>query len=53
LTSISGPTGGEHLGWLGDGDCFGEVALLRNVARTASITTITPCTFLTPNRAQF
>jgi ATP-binding cassette subfamily B protein len=36
-----------------DGDNFGELALLRNVPRTASIRTLVPCTFLTLQRHHF
>ncbi|MCA9713099.1 MAG: ATP-binding cassette domain-containing protein [Myxococcales bacterium] len=38
---------------LSDGDHFGEIALIKNVPRTATIRTITPCIFLTLQRAQF
>ena len=38
---------------LSDGDFFGEVALLRNVARTATITALTPTMFITLSRESF
>ena len=34
-------------------DHFGEIALLRNVPRTATICTLTPCLFLSLQREQF
>ncbi|MGO4347418.1 ABC transporter transmembrane domain-containing protein [Paenibacillus sp. MCAF9] len=39
-----------RLAILEDGDHFGEIALLNNVPRTADITAITPCVFLTLQR---
>lgn len=38
---------------LGDGDQFGELALLNDSPRTATVTTRTDCLFLTLNRTQF
>lgn len=38
---------------LGPGDVFGEIAILRQVPRTARITTISPCTFLTIDAKNF
>ena len=38
---------------LEDGDNFGELALLRNVPRTATIRTLVPCIFLTLQRNHF
>lgn len=35
------------------GDFFGEIAILRNIRRTARVSTKTPCTFLTLNGADF
>jgi len=36
-----------------DGDFFGEIALLKQVRRTATIRTRTPCLLLVLSRAQF
>jgi ATP-binding cassette subfamily B protein len=38
---------------LQDGDYFGEIALLKKIARTASVKTETPCIFLSLQREQF
>jgi ATP-binding cassette subfamily B protein len=38
---------------LQDGDHFGEVALLKDTPRNATIRTLTPCIFLTLQRSQF
>jgi len=38
---------------LGAGDVVGEIAILRNIPRTARITTETPCTFLAINAKDF
>ena len=35
---------------LEDGDHFGEIALLENVTRTADVSTLSPCVFLTLQR---
>ncbi len=45
--------GGEHICTLQRGDSFGEVALLANVARTASVIARTPCELLSIDRASF
>ena len=43
----------QRLADLEDGDHFGEVALLWDVPRTATVRTSTPCVFLTLGRSQF
>ncbi|MCW8400070.1 cyclic nucleotide-binding domain-containing protein [Legionella sp. PATHC038] len=48
----------QSMGWkrintLGPGDVFGEIAILRNIRRTARISTITACQFLTINARDF
>jgi ATP-binding cassette subfamily B protein len=43
----------EIIAVLQDGDHFGEIALLRNVPRTASIRTLTPCMMISLPRGQF
>jgi ATP-binding cassette subfamily B protein len=44
---------GERLRVLQDGDHFGEIALLRNVPRTATVRTIVPTVLLSLQRGQF
>ncbi|QMT61045.1 MULTISPECIES: cyclic nucleotide-binding domain-containing protein [unclassified Legionella] len=48
----------QSMGWkrintLGPGDVFGEIAILRNIRRTARISTLTACQFLTINAKDF
>lgn len=38
---------------LGSGDVFGEIAILRRIPRTARVSTITPCKFLSINAHDF
>ena len=48
-----GEEGSRALAVLGEGDHFGEMALLKRIPRTATVRTLTPCTFLTMNGEQF
>ncbi|HET6260785.1 MAG TPA: ABC transporter transmembrane domain-containing protein [Chloroflexia bacterium] len=51
---ITGPTGGKRrVALLRDGDYFGEIALLEDVPRTATVRTRVPSTLLVLNREQF
>ena len=43
----------EKVAALDDGDHFGEVALIQNVQRTATVRTLTPCVLLTLHRDHF
>jgi CRP/FNR family cyclic AMP-dependent transcriptional regulator len=45
--------GGEHVADLGPGDFFGEMALLQEERRTATVTATTPMTVIVMTRAQF
>jgi ATP-binding cassette subfamily B protein len=52
--TLPGHTGGDHvLDHLSDGDHFGELALLRDCPRTATVRTVQPSTFLTMGRQSF
>lgn len=43
----------KRINILGPGDVFGEIAILRNIRRTARISTITNCQFLTISAKDF
>lgn len=45
--------GRRRVNTLGPGDVFGEIAILRRIPRTARVSTITPCRFLTINATDF
>ena len=47
------PGGELVLAYLSRGDYFGEIALLRNTPRTASVRTLAPCLCLSLNRGHF
>ncbi|MCA9635532.1 MAG: ATP-binding cassette domain-containing protein [Myxococcales bacterium] len=53
VTKADPVLGERQLTVLQDGDHFGEIALIKDMPRTATIRTLTPCTFLTLQRAQF
>jgi hypothetical protein len=44
---------GAELRTMGPGEGFGEIALLRDVARTATVTAVEPCVLLTLERHDF
>ena len=44
---------GQRLAVLTDGDFFGEIALINNAARNATIRTVVGCSFLTLTHARF
>jgi CRP/FNR family transcriptional regulator, cyclic AMP receptor protein len=45
--------GQRRINTLGPGDVFGEIAIIRKIPRTARVTAITPCTYLTINSESF
>ena len=55
MAVLKSTTGGaaRKLAVLQDGDFFGEIALLEDVPRTATIVTRTPCLMLTLGHQQF
>ncbi|MCA0403106.1 MAG: cyclic nucleotide-binding domain-containing protein [Proteobacteria bacterium] len=53
VTKYSSSKGQVKVNTLTVGDIFGEIAILRGIPRTARITTLTPCSFLTINAHDF
>jgi ATP-binding cassette subfamily B protein len=53
VTQATAGGGSRRLGVLEDGDHFGEVALLHNTTRTATVRTLTPCVCLSLAREPF
>lgn len=54
LVSVKTPSmGWKRVNTLFAGDVFGEIAILRNIRRTARISTLTACKFLTINAKDF
>ena len=52
--SVAGPGGGQvTLNTLKEGDWFGEIALVQNTLRTATLTSITPCLLLYLSSSRF
>jgi CRP/FNR family cyclic AMP-dependent transcriptional regulator len=45
--------GQRRVNTLGPGDVFGEIAILRRIPRTARVSTVTPCRFLSINAKDF
>lgn len=45
--------GQKKVAILTEGDYFGEIAVIRSIKRTARVSTITPCTFLTISAKDF
>jgi CRP-like cAMP-binding protein len=52
MLSVRQDARGER-GTLGPGDYFGEVGLVMDVPRTATVTALTPCTIASCDRATF
>lgn len=53
VTKKSHSNGWVKVAALNKGDFFGEIAILRNIRRTARVTTETPCTLLTLSGEDF
>ena len=53
VTSSRGGAEDRTIAVLEKGDYFGEIALVKDVPRTATVTTLTPCILLSLRRAQF
>jgi CRP-like cAMP-binding protein len=44
---------GHHVARLDAGDCFGEIALMRDIPRTASVVAVGPCVLQALDRSDF
>jgi ATP-binding cassette, subfamily B, bacterial len=53
VTAHNGPAGEQHLNTLHEGDYFGEIALLLDVPRTASVSALGPVQLLTLSKGDF
>jgi ATP-binding cassette subfamily B protein len=53
VVSKRAPAGDRTVAVLETGDHFGEIALLRDLPRTATVRTLSPCVFLTLQRTHF
>jgi ATP-binding cassette subfamily B protein len=53
VTAHNGPTGAQHLNTLHEGDYFGEIALLLDIPRTASVNALGPVQLLSLSKADF
>mmetsp|Transcript_10400 Transcript_10400/g.14506 ORF Transcript_10400/g.14506 Transcript_10400/m.14506 type:complete len:104 (-) Transcript_10400:218-529(-) len=53
VTAVSPDGNPVNLSSLGENDCFGEIALLEDTTRSATVTSSTQCTLLSITRENF